>query len=242
MTDFSSSFLMDICDNPHDDGLRLICADYYEENGEEARSEFIRLQIEAAPIEKWLDDNAESKARPFQHLDRLEEIEKRTDELLFQHGHRWCTPFARAVGIHALTHHGHSKGVGAIAWAWKRGFINELHLPLQAFLRGKHKEIITAAPLEIIKLTDRKPHHFTGNIDVTERHMWQWYGHAEEMYAEPHRLPKNIIDILYKARPEGHLNKYKDAESQTTNVYYDTQKQAEKALSDAALAWMRDQP
>src|SRR5262245_52917155 len=44
------AFLRAICKNPDDDTPRLVFADWLQENGEEERAEFIRVQCEAARL------------------------------------------------------------------------------------------------------------------------------------------------------------------------------------------------
>jgi uncharacterized protein (TIGR02996 family) len=39
------AFLKDVCDHPEDDAVRLIYADYLDDNGDTERAEFIRLQV-----------------------------------------------------------------------------------------------------------------------------------------------------------------------------------------------------
>jgi uncharacterized protein (TIGR02996 family) len=48
--DVLSSLLRAVCEDPSDDGLRLILADWLEENGEEDRGNFIRVQVELAAM------------------------------------------------------------------------------------------------------------------------------------------------------------------------------------------------
>jgi uncharacterized protein (TIGR02996 family) len=47
------AFLRAICENPDDDAVRLIFADWLEENGKPERAEFIRRQIETADLPEW---------------------------------------------------------------------------------------------------------------------------------------------------------------------------------------------
>jgi uncharacterized protein (TIGR02996 family) len=47
------AFLRAICDNPDDDAVRLIFADWLDEHGEPGWAEFIRLQIEQARLPEW---------------------------------------------------------------------------------------------------------------------------------------------------------------------------------------------
>lgn len=51
--DLSAGFLSDILAHPEDDTPRLIYADWLEDQGQEARAEFIRVQIELARLDHW---------------------------------------------------------------------------------------------------------------------------------------------------------------------------------------------
>jgi uncharacterized protein (TIGR02996 family) len=44
------AFLADIVENPDDDGVRLIYADWLEDHGQPERAEFIRVQCELARL------------------------------------------------------------------------------------------------------------------------------------------------------------------------------------------------
>lgn len=50
MTNEEKGFLQTIIENPEDDGLRLVFADWCEDHGDPDRAEFIRLQIEGAKL------------------------------------------------------------------------------------------------------------------------------------------------------------------------------------------------
>jgi uncharacterized protein (TIGR02996 family) len=69
------ALLRAICDNPDEDTPRLVFADWLQENGDEERAEFIRLQCEAARLAA--DDG------------RLEELIRRAGGLQRQFGKRW---------------------------------------------------------------------------------------------------------------------------------------------------------
>jgi uncharacterized protein (TIGR02996 family) len=47
------AFLRAVCENPEDDDVRLVFADWLDEHGEPERAEFIRLQIEQARLPEW---------------------------------------------------------------------------------------------------------------------------------------------------------------------------------------------
>src|SRR5262245_41972442 len=51
MSGIEEGLLRDVLDHPDDDGVRLIYADWLEDNGEPDRAEFIRLQIELARMD-----------------------------------------------------------------------------------------------------------------------------------------------------------------------------------------------
>lgn len=63
-----TAFLQAILERPEDDAPRLIMADWLEENGEEARAEFIRVQCELA---KYGDNMPENTVVPYRQIDAL---------------------------------------------------------------------------------------------------------------------------------------------------------------------------
>jgi uncharacterized protein (TIGR02996 family) len=79
MSSTEEAFLSDIRANPDDDGVRLIYADWLQENGQPQRAEFIRVQIELARL---ADDDP-----------RREALADRQDELLAAHGDQWRSAF-----------------------------------------------------------------------------------------------------------------------------------------------------
>jgi uncharacterized protein (TIGR02996 family) len=80
------AFLRSIKESPDDDGLRLIFADWLEENGQPERGELIRLQVEAAMLPRG-DPQRSSLMR-------------RASRLLYDHGEYWLMPWAGLVISH----------------------------------------------------------------------------------------------------------------------------------------------
>jgi len=74
----NAAFLAAIADRPDDDLPRLVYADWLDENGDPARAEFIRTQIELAKLPDT------DPRRP--------ELEAREDELLTPHKSEWGLP------------------------------------------------------------------------------------------------------------------------------------------------------
>jgi uncharacterized protein (TIGR02996 family) len=68
--------LEDVLAHPQEDSPRLIYADWCEENGDPARAELIRVQIELARLPRW--DG------------RRLALEGREKALLERHTERWC--------------------------------------------------------------------------------------------------------------------------------------------------------
>jgi uncharacterized protein (TIGR02996 family) len=69
------SLLRAICDNPDDDAVRLVYADWLEDQGHSARPEFIRVQVELARL-------------PFDD-ERVSPLQAREFRLLSRHGVDW---------------------------------------------------------------------------------------------------------------------------------------------------------
>jgi uncharacterized protein (TIGR02996 family) len=57
-----AGLLRAVLDEPGDDTVRLVCADWYEENGQPERADFIRLQIEQALLEEAARHSASGEA------------------------------------------------------------------------------------------------------------------------------------------------------------------------------------
>jgi uncharacterized protein (TIGR02996 family) len=49
MTPEQATFVSQICENPDDDTVRLVYADWLDENGDPDRAAFIRVQVQIAP-------------------------------------------------------------------------------------------------------------------------------------------------------------------------------------------------
>jgi hypothetical protein len=80
-------------------------ADWFEENENPARAEFIRVQVELA--------------RGVEERQRRNELELRQRELLTEHEARWVEPLTEALNC---------KGEWG-GWLFRRGFVEYFHLP-----------------------------------------------------------------------------------------------------------------
>ena len=81
----SRGFLQSIAEEPEDDGLRLVFADWLEDHGQPQRAEFIRVQVRRTQVE-W--DDPEQR-----------DLETREDELLKAHRADWLQGLPKCEGV-----------------------------------------------------------------------------------------------------------------------------------------------
>jgi len=104
------SLLRAILENPHDDNARLVYADYLQENGQEARAEFIRMQC------KYTEDGLEY---PTSQLTNYKE---------------WFPDFWQNCTITPPS--GEGKRLGGTFLVVRNGFIDEVYCTLETFVGG----------------------------------------------------------------------------------------------------------
>src|SRR4051794_7136497 len=121
-------FIPAILENWEDDAPRLICTDWFEENGQPERAEFIRIQCQ---LTRLPEDNP---CRP--------ELHQRQDALLATHQDNWDRE------LHQLVR----RWSGCqIALRYRRGFVEWVALDTAGFL--KHAEtLFQVAPVRAVKL------------------------------------------------------------------------------------------
>jgi uncharacterized protein (TIGR02996 family) len=124
------AFLCAILENPHDDGVRLIYADWLDEHGQAERAEFIRLQIAGT-----------------------QELHQRA--LLSRHAASWFRG-VRSVGEPVdLGFFGEST-VPEMEWQVRRGFVEGVRLSLDDF-QQQARTLFAHQPVTRVTLTDRVP-------------------------------------------------------------------------------------
>lgn len=151
-----------ICDRPHDDTLRLIAADWWEEAGECDRAEFVRVQCELADLERLgvhagrscnITGACAECGREVQH----ERLCRRERELLLNgRDYAWFYPRGLLVG--------------KCEWIYRRGFVEEIHCTLTDWaglecqegtgtgrLGGYGPAIVACQPVTRLVLTDLEP-------------------------------------------------------------------------------------
>jgi uncharacterized protein (TIGR02996 family) len=117
-------FLEVILAHPDEDTPRLLYADWLDEEGDSARAEFVRVQIERARLPHW--DARQVRLR------------LREQELLEQHGQEWKREVPRLKGVR---------------WdEFRRGLIGAVTLDSFALLRTKAKACWAAAPIAAVSV------------------------------------------------------------------------------------------
>src|SRR5438034_1048195 len=99
MTGHNEGFLEAILEDPDDDAVRLIYADWLEEHDQPARAEFIRVQIALAGLASF-----DPRRAP---------LERRERTLLAEHEKAWVGDLPQGVE----------------QWQFSRGFVESIRLP-----------------------------------------------------------------------------------------------------------------
>jgi uncharacterized protein (TIGR02996 family) len=158
------ALLADVVAHPERDDVRLILADWLQENGQEERAEFIRAQIELATWRDERDWHRKALTRERNLLTQVHFWEWFGDV----DGWLKAWPGSPAVGVltdgrGGTCEVGYYDGEDEKNWVFtvRRGFVAEVRLPQQAWL-AHGREIAGRHPLERVELSDRKPALFVG--------------------------------------------------------------------------------
>jgi uncharacterized protein (TIGR02996 family) len=167
----ADAFLRAILENPADDGVRLIYADWLEEHGHVERAEFLRLQI-------------------------AQREEGRQRELLARHTASWfravlpvCSWQVRSVGEPVDLGFFDESTVPAIEWQVRRGFVEGVNLSLYDFRRYA-AHLFRSQPVTRVTLTDRLPQSLGG------ARSWSSYRDDPYLTAFSYELPWCLVPFL----------------------------------------------
>jgi uncharacterized protein (TIGR02996 family) len=155
---------------PDDDGLRLVCADWFEDQGDEAdvaRAEFIRVQVRRAELPPSDIRQSELQARELRLLRRWAPV--------------WC-------GSHFVF-----KKV-----RFRRGFIEYVHLHLQHFLHHR-RQMLALEPVRDVSLTGwyRAPDHLVRRVAGCAE--WEEIETLRIHHQGPHHSPRSNIVLLLES-------------------------------------------
>jgi uncharacterized protein (TIGR02996 family) len=154
-----NTFLKAVIAQPDDDTVRLAFADWCDENGDEPRSEFVRVQVELA--------------RGVEDRHRRRHLEIRQRDLLIAHETEWVEPLAEALDLRP--------GVWG-GWVFRRGFVEYFHVP--ATVINRHGERL--ARLTPVRELFLRPCNFEYVILLCKR---PWLGCVTHLYLDGMRMP-----------------------------------------------------
>lgn len=170
MSTHRAALIAAILERPDDDDVRLVCADWFEDQGDEAsvaRAEFIRIQIERARL-------------PVTDL-RHSELQARELRLLKRYGSAWC-------GSHFVF-----KKV-----RFRRGFIEYVHLHLRHFQHHR-RQMLALEPVRDVSLTGwlRAPTDLLRRVAGCEE--WRHIDRLRIHHQGPHKDPGNDVLLLLES-------------------------------------------
>jgi uncharacterized protein (TIGR02996 family) len=132
------AILAAIIADPADDLPRLAYADWCEENGDDARAEFIRVQVALAKLDAELMDEEDCGSSGCEGCKERRGLRAREAEL--------------RRGMYSMGSYG----------TFRRGFLAKWKGPLDAWL--EHGQALAAAhPLERVEASDKRPDHEEDN-------------------------------------------------------------------------------
>lgn len=237
MTTTLASLLRAVCEDPADDTLRLVLADWLDDNGEEWRAEFIRTQVRMAQLRSLITDERDNIglgwSLPKEQASELLRLSGCEARLLTGSVGLWSAwegcPGTRAEFLHPHDFHEQRQADAMLRFLFRRGFVSEVRLKLSDWL-AHGPAIVLAAPVEAVVLAGKSP-------GVTEDSPAFWgrckAGKDNGACHNPLCLPDALFDALCGLTlHEQILGNY---------AYYRSQEDAEQALSRAACNWARAQ-
>ena len=146
----ANGLLAAICESPDDVGLRLIFADWCEENGQEQRAELIRVQCALADLDPAVV-GIQTVAAP---------LESREEELLSE----------TSSALDWL--HGGDIQWDGLGGVLRRGFIEEVTITIEDWLEQSHA-IQCATPLRVLRLRWESPPPRSHSFNRSAESMWR---------------------------------------------------------------------
>lgn len=223
-------FLTEIVRNPLDDHLRLVFADWCEENGEEAQGQLIRVQMKLEELRLGGD--------PLPGAERTVLVEAlwRTERKLIQR--LWSVDklalihiFQTTVGpcgsqeVDPTAAFGHP----AVTFRYRKGLIDSLTCLRWVDFYVSSGKLFKMYPITGVQVRDRDCRIDTGGLHL---HQWQSAG-TGSLPVNPDQLPKAIFNRL-KCGPL-----YDTLTYGTDYIFYPNELRAIKDLSRAAVNFGR---
>lgn len=236
-------FIRRIRADPDNLQLRLIFADWLEEEGECAKSEYIRVSVELLQIGDVVEPRSCMVPKDFGGMEvswsgsprevwnRSQALARRQDQLMKEH------PIALAQPVYARTTTDRS-----FICTFRAGLVESITCTaldwcfLADCLRHEKKSLFAYQPVRKVHLSDRSP------ADYNQTGPWvEWYKDRSrgQFVLSTFHLPDVLFDLLQAG--ELRVSRYADGSAGTTMRLCDNRQQAEDDLSQAALRLV-DQP
>lgn len=181
------AFIRRICENPAEDAVRLVFADWLQENGEGERAEFIRDQIEWRAGSRDLDLLNDNWERWFPDCTRHDEK-----------GFRRLQNYAGALAVPLLNGNTVLFSRGFVSAVWFSRTRSYLHHAEGGYWRQQ--------PVTSVRLIDRTP---SNNFGGRTRFKWYWAGDSAGLQAEGYAIP---FDVYVRLAPGERHNGWATAE------------------------------
>lgn len=225
------ALLAAILADPADDLPRLAYADWCEEQGDDARAEFIRCQIALAASDRALANHG-GPGDPFPPgyliFSKRTAVARRERELLLTHWPEWVPRLSPDRSYEVILSDRWTYG-GTPAVLFRRGFVAEAHCPLGIWL-ANGAEIAGRHPVTRVEATDRKPHVYQPSLLPAEKwHTWFRGEHPGDALASC-CLPEDVWGMLARHPEYTAYGNWADFPSPATAL---------DALSDALIAWAK---
>jgi uncharacterized protein (TIGR02996 family) len=182
------SLLRAVLADPASDDCRLILADWYEENGQADRGEFVRVQCQIAALSAELMSDEDCDATNCPGCGERRELQRRQRELMDA-----ITPYRTADGRAG-------QSPARVLWArpavwngcgvkFSRGFVSEIRLPLALYL-AHARDLFAAHPITTVVISDREPveraaGRWSWDWDTAEATSWNRILFGLAMAADP---------------------------------------------------------
>jgi uncharacterized protein (TIGR02996 family) len=186
--DTGTALLRAVLADPASDDCRLILADWYEENGQADRGEFVRVQCQIAALSAELMSDEDCDATNCPGCGERRELQRRQRELMDA-----ITPYRTADGRAG-------QSPARVLWArpavwngcgvkFSRGFVSEIRLPLALYL-AHARDLFAAHPITTVVISDREPveraaGRWSWDWDTAEATSWNRILFGLAMAADP---------------------------------------------------------
>lgn len=185
MNECELALMQAVAANPADDVVRGVLADWYEENGQVERAEFIRAQIELARMTE--------KERQSSHGKQLRKI---------QYANQKCIANILPNNIDIVQDRVDTKGmwyfdyIGGNLFCINRGFVKEIHCTLNRWL-WHGRAIVATNPIERVEVSDREP------MEDASLFFWNYTNNA--YFDSPFIIPREVHRLLKSDLQHRHI-------------------------------------